>query len=79
MKKQICILLIAVHLSACATYERRAVSFRPPQDYSNYYDAAGLLVGAEAYAEAKKAEDAFGFDIHGAGALPVQLALDKPS
>lgn len=79
MKKQICILLIAVHLSACATYERRAVSFRPPQDYSNYYDAAGLLVGAEAYAEAKKAEDAFGFDIHGAGVLPVQLALDNKS
>lgn len=79
MKKLICMLLIAIHISACATYENRAVSFRPPQDYANYQDAGGLTVGAEAFADRKSAEEAFGFDIRGAGILPVQIVLDNRS
>lgn len=79
MRKLICMLLIAIHISACATYERRAVSFRPPQDYANYQDAGGLIVGAEAFSDKKLAEDAFGFDIRGAGVLPVQVVLDNRS
>lgn len=79
MKKLICLLIIATHISACATYENRAVSFRPPQDYVNYQDAAGLKVGAEAFTDKKSAEDAFGFDIRGAGVLPVQIVLDNRS
>lgn len=79
MKKIICMLLIAAHISACATYENRSVSFRPPQDYSNYQNADGLIVGAEAFSDKKGAEDAFGFDIRGAGILPVQIVLDNRS
>lgn len=79
MKKIICIMVIAAHLSACATYESRSVSFRPPQDYSNSQDASGLMVGAEAFADQNLAEEAFGFDIHAAGVLPVQVAMDNKS
>jgi uncharacterized protein YcfJ len=79
MKKLICLLIIAVHLSACATYESRSVSFRPPQDYANYQDASGLMVGAESFADAKQAEDAFGFDIRSSGLLPVQVVIDNKS
>lgn len=79
MKKFICILIIAAHLSACATYESRSVSFRPPQDYSNTQNVSGLLVGAEGFSDRKAAEDAFGFDILGAGVLPVQVAMDNNS
>jgi hypothetical protein len=79
MKKLFFLLLIAAHLSACATYESRSVSFRPPQDYANYQDAFGLMVGAESFADAKMAEEAFGFDIRGTGLLPVQVVIDNNS
>ncbi|MDA8415144.1 MAG: hypothetical protein M0023_15305 [Desulfobacteraceae bacterium] len=79
MKKLICLLIIAAHLSACATYESKSVSFRPPQDYANYQNSFGLLVGAESFADPKRAEDAFGFDIRSAGLLPVQVVIDNKS
>jgi hypothetical protein len=79
MKKLVCLLIIATHLSACATYESRSVSFRPPQDYANYQDTSGLLVGAESFADVKQAEAAFGFDIRAAGLLPVQVVIDNKS
>lgn len=79
MKRLICLLVIATHISACATYENRSVSFRPPQEYANYQDADGLMVGAEPFADKKQAEDAFGFDIRSAGLLPVQIVMDNRS
>lgn len=79
MKKFISILIISTQLFACATYENRAVSFRPPEDYVNYHDVTGLKVGAEAYADQKQAEDAFGFDVRTAGLLPVQVVIDNQS
>jgi len=79
MKKILCLLVIAAHLSACATYESKSVSFRPPQDYANYQNTSGLLVGAESFADSKQAEQAFGFDIRAAGLLPVQVVLDNKS
>lgn len=79
MKKLICLLIITAHLSACATYESRSVSFRPPQDYANYSDSSGLMVGAESFADVKQAEAAFGFDIRSAGLLPVQVVIDNKS
>ncbi|KAA0889718.1 glycine zipper family protein [Oryzomonas rubra] len=79
MKKIILLLMMAAHLSACATYESRSVSFRPPQDYVNYQDVAGIRVGAEAFADKQQAEDAFGFNIRDAGLLPVQVVIDNKS
>ncbi len=79
MKKFICLLVIATHVAACATYENRSVSFRPPQEYVNYQDVDGLMVGAEPFADKKQAEDAFGFDIRSAGLLPVQIVMDNRS
>jgi uncharacterized protein YcfJ len=79
MKKWICFLIIIAQLSGCATYESRSVSFRPPQDYINYQNTAGLEVGAESFADEKIAEQAFGFNIRAAGLLPVQVVLDNKS
>lgn len=79
MKKFICLLVIAFHLSACATYETRYVSFRPPQDYTNFRDTFGLMIGAESFADPKLAEEAFGFNIRAAGLLPVQVVIDNKS
>jgi hypothetical protein len=79
MKKFICLLLVAAHLSACATYQNKYVPFRPPQDYANFKDFFGLMIGAESFTDAKLAEEAFGFDIRAAGLLPVQVVIDNRS
>lgn len=79
MKKLVCLLVIMTHLWGCATYENRSVSFRPPQDYANFHNSAGLMVGAESFADAEQARDAFGFDVRSAGLLPVQLVMDNKS
>jgi hypothetical protein len=79
MRKSICLLIIIAHLSGCATYESRSVSFRPPQDYANFQNSSGLEVGAESFADQKLAEQAFGFDIRAAGLLPIQVVIDNKS
>lgn len=79
MRKCICLLVIVAHLTGCATYESRSVSFRPPQDYANYQNTSGLQVGAESFADNQQAEQAFGFDIRAAGLLPVQVVIDNKS
>jgi len=79
MKKIICLLLIASHLAACATYKSRSVSFRPPQDFGNYENYSGLKIGAEAFDDTKLAEEAFGFNIRKVGLLPVQIVIDNRS
>jgi len=79
MKKIICLMIIAAHISACATYENRSTSFRPPQDYINFQDASGLRVGGEAFTDEKRAEEVFGFNIRGAGVLPVQVVMENKS
>ena len=66
-------------LSSCTTYRSQFVSFRPPQAYLNYQVVDGVSLGAEAYASKEDAEKAFGFDIKGAGLIPVQLVLDNQS
>lgn len=79
MKKIICSLIIVSQLAGCATYQNKAVSFRPPRAYQNYQDISGLQVGGEAFADKRRAEETFGFDIYGAGILPVQVVLDNGS
>ena len=78
MKKIICLIVIATQFAGCATYTNRSVSFRPPQDYANSVNVNGVLVGAEHFADPARADDAFGFDIRGAGLLPVQIGMELP-
>lgn len=79
MKKLVCLIMILTHLAACATYQNQSVSFRPPQDYTNFHNTMGLMVGAESFVEKAQAEEAFGFDVRGAGLLPLQLVMDNKS
>ena len=66
-------------LFACTAYKTQYVGFRPPADYPNSVIAAGVNVGAEAFAEQAVAKEAFGFDIKGTGLLPVQVVMDNRS
>lgn len=64
-------------LSACTFYESREVSFRPPDQIANVQQVGGAKVAAEQYADKAAAKEAFGFDIRGAGLLPVQVVIDN--
>lgn len=64
-------------ISACTFYESRQVAFRPPDQYANNQFVAGANVAAEAYSHSGQARDVFGFDIRGAGLMPVQVVMDN--
>jgi hypothetical protein len=79
-KKQGMFALITLLLfaTACATsYKAKPVPFRSPSSYPNATEAAGATVGAQAYVDPKNAEEAFGFNIRGAGMLPVMIVFDN--
>jgi hypothetical protein len=69
--------LLALLPSCATTYKARPVPFKSPAFYPNATEVAGATVGAQAYADPKKAEEAFGFNIRGAGMLPVLVVFDN--
>ena len=68
-------LLVAV--SACTKYERQVVPFQLPAALPNATEAAEATIAAKAYDGKDEASAAFGFDIRGAGILPVQVIFDN--
>jgi hypothetical protein len=69
---------IFMFVAACATaYKAQPLPFRVPSSYGNAVGVAGATVAAEAFADRKKAEEAFGFDVRGAGMLPVEVVFDN--
>jgi hypothetical protein len=80
MKKNIIaalLMLLAVVLSACTTYERQVVPFKMPSAYPNATPVADATIAAKAYDSPEEATAAFGFDIRGAGIYPVQVIFDN--
>jgi hypothetical protein len=69
--------LTVVWLSACTTYERQVVPFKMPAAYPNATAVADATLAAKAYDNKEEATAAFGFDIRGAGILPVQVIFDN--
>jgi hypothetical protein len=70
-------LLLAFTAVSCTTYKSQEVSFRPPSAYPGMQMVDGAQVAAEAYADSSVAKAVFGFDIRGAGILPVQVIVDN--
>ncbi len=67
----------AMLVFGCTRYERKIVPFKMPTAYPNATAVAGAVIGAQAYADPQAAKSAFGFDIIGAGILPVQVVFDN--
>jgi hypothetical protein len=69
-------LLLAV--GGCSTaYQAKPLPFKVPSAYPNAQQVAGATMAAEAFADSKKAQEAFGFDVRGAGFLPVEVVFDN--
>jgi hypothetical protein len=69
--------LVVIGLAACTRYERQVVPFKMPSAYPNVTIVAGATIAAKAYDDPDEAANAFGFDIRGAGILPVQVIFDN--
>jgi len=72
-------LALAFVAGGCQRYQRRAMPFRAAVDYPNHQAVDGADVGVLMMDDRGLAEDAFGFDIVGAGVLPVQVVIDNGS
>lgn len=71
------VLLAVLWLGACTKYEQRVVPFKMPAAYPNATAVADATIAAKAYDSDEEAQAAFGFDIRGAGILPVQVIFDN--
>jgi hypothetical protein len=76
-KTALALSLVVFMLVACASYERKVVPFKMPDAYSNATKVGEATLAAKAYDSKEEAASAFGFDILGAGILPVQVVFDN--
>lgn len=81
MKKYITLIFfitLMVFSSGCSTsYKVKPLPFKSPDSLNNVVNIAGAQVAAIAFVDDAKTKEAFGFDIHGAGMLPVQVVFDN--
>ncbi|MBF0427240.1 MAG: glycine zipper family protein [Magnetococcales bacterium] len=69
---------LLVLLLGCATaYKPTPLSFRAPEAYPNHQRVFDTEIGAEPFFNPDQAKEKFGFDIIGAGVLPVQVVFDN--
>jgi hypothetical protein len=61
----------------CSTYKPTVTPFKLPEAYANVQRVADAYVGARVWDQTEAARNAFGFDILGAGLLPVQVSFDN--
>lgn len=71
-------LLLISAITGCAKpYRAAPLSFKSPATLGNAAKIGEAEIGARAYDDEQEAERAFGFDITGAGMLPVQVVFDN--
>jgi hypothetical protein len=64
-------------LSACAPPRDQVAPLPQPSSPGDHTEIQGASITAMPYLDARQAEAAFGFDIRGAGLLPVRFMLDN--
>jgi len=77
-RKVMLIVLGLVLITGCGTsYKAKPLPFRVPSSYENSVEVGGATIAALGYVDPKEAKETFGFDIRGAGMLPVQIIFDN--
>jgi len=78
LKKILFVAIVLIFSGACSTsYKAKPLPFKQPSSYPNATEVAGAMVAAKAFSEPKEAKESFGFDVRGAGMLPVQVVFDN--
>lgn len=73
------LLLMVFGLNACSTYGDKVAPIPLPSEQTGGLEVNDVGLYAEAYLKQDATERAFGFDIRGAGVLPVRFVLDNQS
>ena len=73
------LLTFLIALQACSTYGDKIAPVPLPSEQTGGLEVDDVGLYAEAYLQNDAAEKAFGFDIRGAGVLPVRFVLDNQS
>jgi hypothetical protein len=71
------IILLMIAAGCSTAYKVKPISFKMPSDYNNVTSIGHSQVAAKAYTDKTEAQEAFGFDILGAGMIPVQVIFDN--
>jgi hypothetical protein len=71
--------MVAVLATGCATYGERVAPIPLPEAQADHVEVAGVKLLAQPYVDKKEAKEVFGFDIRGAGLLPVRFVIDNQS
>ena len=78
LRKAVLIAIVLALITGCGTsYKAKPLPFRVPSSYENSVEVGGATIAAYGYAKAQEAKEIFGFDIRGAGMLPVQIIFDN--
>lgn len=76
-KTHIILFLCLIIAAGCATtYKATPLPFKAPETIPNAINVNGLIMAARAFDDVREAQKAFGFDVIGAGLLPVQVIFD---
>jgi hypothetical protein len=70
-------LAAAMLFASCSRYEQKPIPIALPSGNPNAVEAFGATIAATAYDDPARAKEIFGFDILGAGVLPVQVVFDN--
>ena len=71
------IVMLITALGCTTAYKAQPLPFKAPAAYDNMVETNGIQVGAQAFTDTQTAQKAFGFDIRGAGMLPIQMVFDN--
>ncbi|MCK5727772.1 MAG: hypothetical protein KAH08_00975 [Methylococcales bacterium] len=79
LKKLSFIFLIPFVLASCSHYSNKVSPVPLPALESDHVNVDGVLLIARSYVDEDIAQKAFGFDIRGAGLLPVKVVIENQS
>ena len=71
------LLLTLIYVGCSTSYKAKPLPFKTPAAFPNMVNIEGSQIAAKAFADANETKEAFGFDILGAGMLPVQVVFDN--
>lgn len=71
--------MVAALVTGCATYGERVAPIPLPEAQADHVEVEGVKLVARPYVDKREAKEVFGFDIRGAGLLPVRFVIDNQS
>lgn len=73
------LLMSGILLTSCSTYSDKVAPVPLPESQPGHVEVEGVKLTAQAYVSPQEAEQVFGFDVRGAGLMPVRFVMDNQS